>query len=318
MKLRTRLIAVSVLLGATLPAQAQVSVGIEMPGLSIGVNMPTYPELVAVPGYPVYYAPRAGLNYFFYDGMYWVYQNDNWYASSWYNGPWQLWEPEMVPLFVLRVPVRYYRQPPVYFQGWRRDAPPHWGEHWGRGWEDRHRGWDHWDRRSAPRPAPLPVYQRQYSGARYPRDQQQQHAISSDKYHYQPHEGVTRQHVEQARDAGAGHAGAAARPDMQRGQGTRQHEQVREQHAPPALQVRPGERYEEHHEVRHEVRQYGEQPRPQNMGGQGRNYNPGERAQGREQAPEAHPQQRGKQHEQDREHDKPGEERNEGRGQERR
>ena len=47
-----------------------------------------------MPGYPVYYAPRINSNYFFYDGMYWVYQRDNWYASSWYNGPWGLVAPE--------------------------------------------------------------------------------------------------------------------------------------------------------------------------------------------------------------------------------
>ena len=36
----------------------------------------------------------------------------------------------MVPLFILRVPVRYYRQPPVYFREWRSNAPPGlWGEH---------------------------------------------------------------------------------------------------------------------------------------------------------------------------------------------
>ena len=45
---------------------------------------------MAVPGYPVYYAPDIGGNYFFYDGRYWVYQDDNWYSSSWYNGPWDV------------------------------------------------------------------------------------------------------------------------------------------------------------------------------------------------------------------------------------
>ena len=118
-------------------AAAQVSVGIGLPGVSIGINLPVYPQLVPVPGYPVYYAPQVNSNYFFYDGMYWVYQRDNWYASSWYNGPWELVAPEAVPLFVLRVPVRYYRQPPAYFRGWRSDAPPRWGEHWGNAWEQR-------------------------------------------------------------------------------------------------------------------------------------------------------------------------------------
>ena len=107
--------------------------------------MPVYPTLVLVPGYPVYYAPQLNSNYFFYDGMYWVYQADNWYASSWYNGPWVLVAPVAVPVFVLRVPVRYYRQPPLYFRAWSPNAPPRWGEHWGNAWEQRRRGWDNWN-----------------------------------------------------------------------------------------------------------------------------------------------------------------------------
>jgi len=102
---------------------------IGIPGVHIGVNVAVYPRLVRMPGYPVYYDPRANWNYFLYDGLYWVFQEDNWYASSWYNGPWQLVRPDDVPLFVLRVPVRYYRRPPVYFRGWISDAPPRWGEH---------------------------------------------------------------------------------------------------------------------------------------------------------------------------------------------
>ncbi len=74
-------------------ARADVSIGIGTPNLSIGINLPTYPQLVPVSGYPVYYAPQVAGNYFFYDGMYWVYQDDNWYASSWYNGPWAFVEP---------------------------------------------------------------------------------------------------------------------------------------------------------------------------------------------------------------------------------
>ena len=85
-------------------------------------QLPAYPELVRVPGYPVYYAPQLNSNFFFYDGMYWVYQRDNWYASSWYNGPWGMVGPESVPLFVLRVPVRYYRTPPAYFTAGSRMA----------------------------------------------------------------------------------------------------------------------------------------------------------------------------------------------------
>ncbi|HLO24810.1 MAG TPA: hypothetical protein VK187_01765 [Geobacteraceae bacterium] len=144
-------------------AQVSVGIGINVPGLSIGINLPVYPELVPVPGYPVYYAPRLSYNYFFYDGLYWVYLEDTWYCSYWYNGPWSFVAPEVVPVFILRVPVRYYRYPPPYFRGWRANAPPRWGEHWGRGWEQHRRGWDKWQRGSAPARAPLPVYQRQYT-----------------------------------------------------------------------------------------------------------------------------------------------------------
>ena len=178
-------------------AQVSVGVGIGVPGVSIGVNVPAYPELVVVPGYPVYYAPRLRSNYFFYDGMYWVYVDDNWYASYWYNGPWSLVGPEVVPVFLLRVPVRYYRAPPTYFRGWRADAPPLWGQHWGPQWEQRRSGWDRWNRRSAPAPAPLPVYQRQFSGDRYPRAVDQQQAIQGQRYRYQPRDTVVRQHYQE-------------------------------------------------------------------------------------------------------------------------
>jgi hypothetical protein len=194
--MRYVLVVLWMLLGSVTPATAQVSIGIGLPGVSIGINLPVYPELVPVPGYPVYYAPQVDANFFFYDGMYWVYQRDNWYASSWYNGPWGFVGPEVVPLFVLRIPVGYYRSPPAYFRGWRSDAPPRWGQHWGNGWEQRRSGWDRWDRRSAPAPAPLPVYQRQYSGDRYPRGAQQQ-ALHNQNYRYQPHDAVVRQHYQQ-------------------------------------------------------------------------------------------------------------------------
>lgn len=177
-------------------AAAQVSIGIGLPNVSIGINLPLFPQLDLVPGYPVYYAPQVNGNYFFYDGMYWVYQNDNWYASSWYNGPWGLVHPYYVPLFILRIPVSYYRQPPAYFRGWRPNAPPRWGQHWGRGWEQRRSGWDRWNRGSAPTPAPLPVYQRQYSRDRYPQVEQQQ-ALRTRQYNYQPRETAVRQHFQQ-------------------------------------------------------------------------------------------------------------------------
>src|SRR6185436_4581666 len=161
------------LLGTTTPAIAQLSINFGAPGVNIGINVPVYPTLQRVPGYPVYYAPGLNSNYFFYDGMYWVYDQDNWYASSWYNGPWGMVDRFDVPAYVLRVPVRYYRHAPSYFHGWRADAPPRWGDHWGSSWEQQRSGWNQWNRSSAPAPAPLPTYQRDYSGNRYPQQSQQ-------------------------------------------------------------------------------------------------------------------------------------------------
>ena len=138
MRGRFLLLALPLLVGLVPPAASaavSVSVGISVPGVQIGINVPAYPELQPVPAYPVYYAPGLPANYFFYDGLYWVYVSDTWYSSSWYNGPWDVVEPAVVPVFVLRVPVRYYRVPPPYFSGWAVAEPPRWGTHWGPQWK---------------------------------------------------------------------------------------------------------------------------------------------------------------------------------------
>jgi hypothetical protein len=189
--MRHPLLAVMLSLSPATSAVAQVSVELNLPGVTLGIDQPSYPELVLVPGMPVYYAPSSDLNYFFYDGAYWVYQGDSWYASSWFDGPWYLVDPQAVPLFVLRVPVRYYRRPPPYFGGWGPEAPPRWGERWGGEWERQHGGWDRWDRGAAPRPAPLPVYQRQFTGSRYPPPERQQ-VLRGEHDRYQPKDEAVR------------------------------------------------------------------------------------------------------------------------------
>lgn len=189
--------ALAVAPAAAVQAQVSVDVNIGVPGAQIGVYTPAYPELAQVPGYPVYYAPQLNANYFFYDGLYWVLVDDRWYASPWYNGPWQWVAPEVVPVYVLRVPVRYYRQPPVYFNGWFMDAPPRWGDHWGPNWARHRHGWDRWDPRHAPRPAPLPAYQQYYRGDRYPGSIEQQRAIRAEHDRYRPHDPVNRQIIGQ-------------------------------------------------------------------------------------------------------------------------
>lgn len=186
LKIRCVPIIFSILLSSTAVADMQMSIGVGVPSVSIGVNVSTYPEMVVVPGYPVYYAPRLSYNLFFYDGYYWLYQDDYWYISTWYNGPWSMVEPELVPVFILQVPVRYYRAPPVYFIGWQFNSAPRWGDHWGRDWDQRRRGWDSEHHNATP--APLPNYQRQYSGERYPRQDEQQRELHQQHYNYQPRE----------------------------------------------------------------------------------------------------------------------------------
>jgi len=230
----------SALLCTATYAATQVSVFIGEPRVSIGINLPVYPEFVRVPGYPVYYAPRVSSNVFFYDGLYWAFYDDQWYASTWYNGPWGVVAPEVVPVYVLRVPVRYYRAPPAYFSAWAVDAAPRWDVHWGATWAQQRAGWDSWNRSSVPAAAPLPVYQRQYSAARYP-SVQQQLVLQSQQYRYQPRETVVRQYysqqVVQTSRAAAQQKSAAAQSASAHAPG----QLKREQGAESAKQFAPGQ-----------------------------------------------------------------------------
>ena len=251
--MRYALIALWMLLCSLTPAFAQVSINFALPGVHIGINLPVYPQLQRVPGYPVYYAPSVNSNYFFYDGMYWVYQGDSWYASSWYNGPWGIVDPMDVPLYVLRVPVRYYRHAPAYFQGWRANDPPRWGEHWGQSWVQRRSGWDQWNRRSAPAPAPLPSYQRQYSGTRYPQASRQA-VIQNQNYRYQPSDAVAQQHFQNQRAQAQSARPQQAAPQQQMQQQVQQAVQQPQQaprQRPQQAQQRP---------------QQAQQPKPQQKG----------------------------------------------------
>src|SRR5258706_4032817 len=195
--MRYRTLMLSVLLCTATYAGAQVTLFIWEPHVSIGINFPVYPEFVRVPRYPVYYAPRVNSNIFFYDGLYWVFFDGRWYASTWYNGPWGEVAPEAVPLYVLRLPLRSCRQPPPSFRAWAVDAPPRWDVYFGATWASQRSGWDSWNRSYVPAAAPLPVYQRQYSGSSYPTTIEQQQVLQSRQYRYQPRETVVQQYYRQ-------------------------------------------------------------------------------------------------------------------------
>ncbi|UCV24595.1 hypothetical protein [Ferribacterium limneticum] len=195
--MRKQLIVLGILLHFAVPAPAQVSFGFGFQTDNISISLSTYPNLVRVPGYPVYYASGLNSNYFFYDGLYWVFETDRWYSSSWYNGPWMMVEPEYIPVYLLRVPVRYYRRPPDFFVGWQANSPPRWGDHWGNDWAQHRSGWDRWDRRAMPAPAPLPTYQRQYSGDRYP-SRDQQPVLQQRNYRHEARDPLVRQQFQAA------------------------------------------------------------------------------------------------------------------------
>ena len=212
--MRHTLIALSLLLGTAVPGVAWIPAAGASSAVSIniGLHFGAYPELVLVPGYPVYYAPQLPANYFFYDGYYWLYHDDRWYMSDWYDGPWTAVDPDEVPLFVLRVPVRYYLSPPSFFYGWYVDAAPRWHIHWGPRWTRYHYGWEHWDRRIVYAPAPLPLYQRHYTGERYPRGEYR-HVIHREHYRYRPHDSVVRERHQRRQEAPRPQV--HARPDFQ-------------------------------------------------------------------------------------------------------
>ena len=194
--MKSKMVWCAILLAAGLhrPANAdvQIGVGVALPGVQIGINVPAYPRLLPVPGYPVYYAPYLDLNLFFYDGYYWAFTDGNWYYSTWYDGPWMLAAPDYVPYYLLQVPVAYYRRPPPFFRGWAPHRAPRWGEHFGNSWRERHRDWDRWNRGAAVPRAPLPAYQRNFRGRRYPATPDQRR-LQERYYHYRgqpgPHRG---------------------------------------------------------------------------------------------------------------------------------
>lgn len=100
---------------------------------------------------------------------------------------------EDVPDIILQIPVRYYTLPPAYFYSWWYDDPPHWGEHWGHDWERRRHDWDKRNHRFD-KPAPLPDYQRKYTGSRYPAQIERQVELQNEHYRYRAHDPLVLQH----------------------------------------------------------------------------------------------------------------------------
>lgn len=267
-QMRKFLVTIALLAASASPSFANASV-------NISFVLVQYPTLQRIPGYPVYYAPGLHANYFFYDGLYWVYIDDAWYASPWYNGPWDLVAIDSVPLFILRVPVRYYGYPPTIFSQWVVNAPPRWDRVWGPGWARRHHNWQQWNRAAAPRPAPLPRYQARYTQENYPNDVQRRQLVRQ-HYSYAPRDAQVRQRwqprsgpaqaplAQQAtqRDVRASHPRPVERAetDMNRRPPARDVQAPRFEHPPHVTQARPEARPEPREFVRSEQPDRGGRP----------------------------------------------------------
>jgi len=186
------LVLAALLLAPPAPAGAQAAVHLELAGARVGQDQPTYPRLKQVPSSPAYYDPLGTVNLFFYDGRFWVFQGEAWFAGAWFSGPWTPVARADVPLHLLRIPVWFYRQPPAAFRTSRPDSAPRWGELWGAAWERQNRGWDAWSPGGVPAPAPLPAYQQAYAGDRYPAAEHQA-ALQREHYPYQPRDAALRE-----------------------------------------------------------------------------------------------------------------------------
>ncbi len=228
--MRKLLLILALAIFTSAPALAAVNVNV-----SIGIHVPAYPHLQRIPGYPAYYAPDLRANYFFYDGLYWVYVPDGWYVSPWFDGPWEFVPIDEVPLFVLRIPLRYYGYPPEPFRRWARTEPPRWNLVWGPDWERRHHQWRRWNRNAAPAPAPLPRYQQRYTQSNYPDDAQRRELIQQ-HYRHTPRDVQVR--PQWRAQVGATSTPPAARPGPERRQ-PQQQPQAQAQRQPQMQSNRP-------------------------------------------------------------------------------
>ncbi len=125
---------------------AQVSVGVQTPGVQLGIQIgPTPPPLVIVPQPvvvtpgppppPVYYAPSVAYNYFVYQNVHYVYNEGRWFRGRHHNGPWTAIAIAQVPRPILAVPIEHYHARPAH---WKQHGPPPWKYE-----REREREWRH-------------------------------------------------------------------------------------------------------------------------------------------------------------------------------
>jgi len=124
----TLLLAAFLLAAAsTLAADVDVKVSINLPVIVIDSE----PELTYIPGTYIYFIPDRSEDFFFYQGYWWRPYGGHWYRAGFYNGPWVVIAPRMVPRPFLRLP-----------GGWRSLPPGHARLKWA----EVKKGWKQWAR----------------------------------------------------------------------------------------------------------------------------------------------------------------------------
>jgi hypothetical protein len=131
--------AIAAAIGFSEPAQAEVSVNINLGPPPIVVSAP--PAVVMIPGSQVHFVPDPSIDVFFYGGYWWSPRGERWYRARAYNGPWGVIERHRIPRAVIYMPrdyrTRYERERHVPYGQWKKDRT-----RWDRENRKAHKQWE--------------------------------------------------------------------------------------------------------------------------------------------------------------------------------
>ncbi|HKO21839.1 MAG TPA: hypothetical protein VJX91_04235 [Candidatus Eisenbacteria bacterium] len=157
----------ALLVPAVLPtkSEAAVSVGVSFhvgdPYGGLSLHFSSAPRLALIPASQVYYVPNYDRDLYRYGNTWYTTQDDCWYQSSSYNGPFVQIAVSSVPRPIWNIPNRYRRgwggsqaayrgyQGRGYDQGWNQGSTSDWNGYQGRnGYQDRngYQGQNEWQR----------------------------------------------------------------------------------------------------------------------------------------------------------------------------
>ncbi|HTK69640.1 MAG TPA: hypothetical protein VL857_07520 [Candidatus Eisenbacteria bacterium] len=155
----------ALLIPAVLPAQSEaaVSVGVSLhvgdPYRGLSLHFSSAPRLALIPASQVYYVPSYDRDLYRYGNAWYTTQDDCWYQSSSYNGPFVQIDVSSVPRPIWNIPNRYRRSwggsqaqaysdpgsqaPTSHDRGWNRGGHQGWNGNRGQnGWQQNDRNDD--------------------------------------------------------------------------------------------------------------------------------------------------------------------------------